>query len=54
MVKKHNLNYKLGNTKAEIKPGEQVKLFAKKKKDKDGNLTFRVKKIKQDYGPCAQ
>jgi hypothetical protein len=52
--KKNNLSYTLVNTNAEIKPGEQVKLLGKKKKDKDGHLTFRVKKVKQDYGPCAQ
>jgi hypothetical protein len=48
MDKKHNLNYKLVNTNAEIKPGEQVRLLGKRKKDKDRNLTFRVKKIRQD------
>jgi hypothetical protein len=53
MDKKHNLNYKLVDTNVEVKPGEQVTLLGKKKKDKDGNLTFRVKKVKQDYGPCA-
>lgn len=54
MDKKHNLNYKLVDTNVEVKPGEQVTLSGKKKKDKDGNLTFRVTKVKQDYGPCAQ
>jgi hypothetical protein len=52
MDKKNNLSYTLVNTNAEIKPGERVKLFGKKKKDKDGHLSFRVKKLKQDYGPC--
>ena len=50
---KNNLTYTLV-TNAEIKPGEQVKLLGKKKKDKDGHLSFRVKKVKQDYGPCQQ
>jgi hypothetical protein len=54
MDKKNNLNYTLVNTNAEIKPGERVKLLGKKKKDKDGHLAFRVKKVKQDYGPCDQ
>jgi hypothetical protein len=52
--KKNNLSYTLVDTNAEIKPGAQVKLLGKKKKDKEGHLTFRVKKVKQDYGPCAQ
>jgi hypothetical protein len=50
---KNNLTYTLV-TNAEIKPGEQLKLSGKKKKDKDGHLSFRVKKVKQDYGPCQQ
>ena len=52
MDKKNNLSYTLVNTNAEIKPGKRVKLLGRKKKDKEGNLTFRVKKIKHDYGPC--
>jgi len=51
--KKDNLTYTLVNN-AEIKPGEHVKLSGKKKKDKEGHLSFRVKKVKQDYGPCQQ
>ena len=54
MDQKNNLKYTLLITNAEIKPGEQVKLLGKKKKDKDGHLSFRVKKVKQDYGPCQQ
>jgi hypothetical protein len=50
--KKNNFSYTLVNTNAEIKPGKRVKLLGRKKKDKEGNLTFRVKKIKHDYGPC--
>ena len=51
---KNNLNYTLVITNTEIKPGEQVKLLGKNKKEKDGRLSFRVKKVKQDYGPCQQ
>jgi hypothetical protein len=40
MDKKHNLNYKLVNTKAEIKPGEQVQLFGKKKRTRIGISLF--------------
>jgi hypothetical protein len=54
MDKQKNLKYTLVITNAEIKPGEQVKLLGKKKKDKDGHLSFRVKKVKKDYGPCEQ
>jgi hypothetical protein len=54
MDKKNNLRYSLVNANSELKSGEQVKLLVKKKKDKEGNLTFRVKKIKHDYGPCQQ
>jgi hypothetical protein len=50
---KNNLTYTVVSN-AEIKPGEQVKLLGKKKKDKDGHLSFRVKKVKQDYGPCQK
>ena len=49
--RKKNLTYTLV-TNAEFKPGEQVKLSGKKTKDKDGHLSFRVKKVKRDYGPC--
>ena len=54
MEKKNNLSYTLVNANSELKSGDQVKLIGKKKKDKQGNLTFRVKKIKHDYGPCQQ
>ena len=48
------LSYNLVNAPTELKAGERVKLQGKKKKDKSGNLTFRVNKIRHDYGPCAQ
>ena len=48
------LTYTVVNAATGLKPGERVKLQGKKKKDKSGNLTFRMKKIKHDYGPCAQ
>ena len=53
MDTRKNLTYTLV-TNAEFKPGEQVKLSGKKTKDKDGHLSFRVKKVKRDYGPCQQ
>jgi hypothetical protein len=48
------LSYTVVNADTGLKPGERVKLQGKKKKDKYGNLTFRMKKIKHDYGPCTQ
>jgi hypothetical protein len=54
MDQKNNLKYTLIINNSEIKPGEQVKLLGKKKQDKDGHLSFRVKKVKQDYGLCQQ
>jgi hypothetical protein len=51
---KNNLKYTLIINNSEIQPGEQVKLLGKKKKYKDGHLSFRVKRVKQDYGPCQQ
>jgi hypothetical protein len=48
------LSYTIVDAATELKPGERVKLQGKKKKDKSGNLTFRMKKIKHDYGPCTQ
>jgi hypothetical protein len=35
-----------------LNPGERVKIQGKKKKDKTGNRSFRVKKLNHDYGPC--
>ena len=37
-----------------LKAGKRVKLQGKKRKDKQGKLSFRVSKIKKDYGPCQQ
>jgi len=48
------LSYTVVNAPAELKTGDRVKLQGKKKKDKSGDLIFRMKKIKHDYGPCAQ
>jgi hypothetical protein len=47
-------NYTLVNEGSGLKAGERVKLQGKKKKDKQGNRSFRVTKIKHDYGPCQQ
>lgn len=47
------VSYAVVNADAGLKPGERVKLQGKKKKDKSGNLTFRMKRIKHDYGPCT-
>ena len=48
------LSYIVVNADTGLKPGERVKLQGKKKKDKSGSLTFRMNKIKHDYGPCTQ
>jgi hypothetical protein len=37
-----------------LKAGKRVKLQGKERKDKPGKLSFRVSKIKKDYGPCQQ
>ena len=50
--KNHHLEYTLVGATSEIKAGERVRLQGKKKKDKEGNLTFQVKKLKRDFGPC--
>jgi hypothetical protein len=47
-------SYTLIGESSELKTGERVKLRGKKKKDKQGKLSFRVSKIKKDYGPCQQ
>jgi hypothetical protein len=39
------LSYTVVNAATGLKPGERVKLQGKKKKDKSGNLTFRMKTI---------
>lgn len=46
--------YMLVNEGSGLKAGERVKLQGKKKKDKQGNRSFRVTKVKHDYGPCQQ
>lgn len=46
-----NLTYQLVDG-PKLNPGERVKIQGKKKKDKTGNCSFRVKKLNHDYGPC--
>jgi hypothetical protein len=46
--------YFLVDVSSGLKAGQRVKLQGKKRKDKQGNLSFRVSKIKKDYGPCQQ
>jgi hypothetical protein len=46
--------YALVDESSEVKAGKRVKLQGKKKKDKQGKRSFRVMKIKKDYGPCQQ
>jgi hypothetical protein len=48
------LSYLLVDEGSGLKAGKQVKLQGKKRKDKQGKLTFRVSKVKKDYGPCQQ
>lgn len=45
------LTYKLVDG-PNLNPGERVKLQGKKERDKSGNLSFRVKKLSRDLGPC--
>jgi hypothetical protein len=47
-------SYALVDESSDLKAGERFKLQGKKKRDKQGKLSFRVSKIKQDYGPCQQ
>jgi hypothetical protein len=49
---KDHLSYALVDEGAVLKTGERVKLKGKKKKDKQGQLSFRVSKVKKDYGSC--
>ena len=51
---KDHLSYALVDEGAGIKAGDRVKLKGKKKKDKQGTLSFRATKIKKDYGACQQ
>jgi hypothetical protein len=46
-----NLTYKLVDG-PKLSPGERVKVQGKKEKDKSGSLSFRVKKLNRDLGPC--
>jgi hypothetical protein len=48
------LTYLLVDESSGLKAGQRVKLQGKKKKDKQGKLSFRVSKIKKDYGPCQR
>lgn len=51
---KDKLHYVLSDQNLKVEGGRRVKLQGKKRKDKSGNLTFQVKKIKHDYGVCPQ
>ena len=45
--------YALTAARLDVKPGRRVKLQGKKLKGKDGTLSFRVRTIAHDYGPCG-
>ena len=47
-----NLTYQLVDG-PRLNPGERVKIQGKKKKDKTGKLSFRVKKLNRDFGRCT-
>lgn len=47
-----NLTYQLVDG-PRLNPGERVKIQGKKKKDKTGNFSFRVKKLNRDFGRCT-
>ena len=47
-----NLTYQLVDG-PRLNPGERVKIQGKKKKDKTVNFSFRVKKLKRDFGRCT-
>lgn len=51
---KDKLHYVLSDQNLKVEGGQRVTLQGKKRKDKSGNLTFQVKKIKHDYGVCPQ
>ena len=51
---KDKLHYALSDQDLKLAAGERVKLQGKKRKDKSGNLTFQVKKLKRDYGLCQR
>jgi hypothetical protein len=46
---KDHLSYTLFDESPGLQAGERVKLKGKKKKDKQGKLSFRVSKIKKDW-----
>jgi hypothetical protein len=47
-----NRTYRLIDATSTTRVGQRVKLQGKKKKDGQGNISFRVTKLKHDYGPC--
>ena len=49
---KDKRTYALASDHLDLKVGDRVQLKGKKAKGKNGNLTFDVKKVSQDYGPC--
>jgi PDZ domain-containing secreted protein len=51
---KDKVSYTVVDGASQLKAGDRVKLQGKKRKDKSGNSTFQVKKIKQNYRPCQQ
>jgi len=50
---KDKLHYVLSDQNLKVEAGQRIKLQGKKRKDKSGNLTFQVKKIKREYGVCT-
>ncbi len=46
--------YALISGDLQLSSGERLKLQGKKRKDKSGNRTFQVKKVKHAFGPCPQ
>lgn len=46
--------YRLESETSTIKPGQQLKVKGKKRKDKSGIPRLRVRKIVSDFGPCTQ
>jgi hypothetical protein len=44
--------YAIAGDDVSLKAGERVKLKGKKVREKDGRLTFSLKKIDHDYGAC--
>jgi len=49
-----NAKYALVSGDLQLSSGERLKIQGKEGKDKAGNRTFQVKKVKHDYGPCPQ